>query len=154
MSITGVSMQDRADAQPSILASVTEIVSAQLANNAMSAAEVPAFIRSVHATLCELEGVAAGVPASRAAAPQPAVPIDQSVCPDHIVCLEDGKKLRMLKRYLMAQYGLTPEAYRAKWNLPRTYPMVAPAVSEQRRASAREAGLGKAAAAKGRRRSR
>ena len=142
-------MSDQAEAQTSILASVTEIVAAHLSNNAMPAAEVTAFIRSIHATLSELEGRA---PASTVSAEQqPAVPVDQSIQPEYIVCLEDGKKLRMLKRYLMAQYGLTPEAYRARWNLPRTYPMAAPAVSEQRRTSARVAGLGQAVAAKGRR---
>lgn len=147
-------MPDQGDAQASILASVTEIVSAHLSNNAMPAAEVTAFIRSVHATLSELEGRSPAAAGAGAPSPQPAVAIDQSVQPEYIVCLEDGKKLRMLKRYLMAQYGMTPDAYRAKWGLPRSYPMVAPAVSEQRRASAKVAGLGKAPTAKARRRGR
>lgn len=145
-------MPGDATTQPSILASMTEIVAAHLAHNAMPTAEVTAFIRSVHATLSELEGrtaaTADGPPL------QPAVPVDQSVHPEYIVCLEDGKKLRMLKRYLMAQYGLTPDAYRARWNLPGSYPMVAPAVSEQRRTSAKVVGLGKGSATKGRRRAR
>lgn len=147
-------MPDPGDAQTSILACVTEIVAAHLSNNAMPAAEVTAFIRSVHATLSELEGRAPAAAGTGAPVPQPAVPVDQSVQHEYLVCLEDGKKLRMLKRYLMAQYGLTPDAYRARWNLPRTYPMAAPAVSEQRRTSARVAGLGKAAPAKGRRRTK
>ncbi len=147
-------MPDRTDTQPSILASVTGIVSAHLANNVVPVGDVPAFIRSVHATLRELEGLGPVHPEPHGEALSPAVPVEQSVHAEYIVCLEDGKKLRMLKRYLMAQYGMTPEAYRAKWNLPRTYPMVAPAVSEQRRTSARETGLGKGEVAKSRRKPR
>lgn len=134
-------------AKPSVLASVTEIVAAHLANNPVAVADVPGFIRSVHATLSALEGHAPAddvAPGATATPRSPAVPIADSVQQDYIVCLEDGKRLRMLKRYLMAQFGMTPEDYRAKWNLPRDYPMAAPAVVEQRRQHARTAGLGRA----------
>lgn len=135
-----------------ILHGVIEIVSAHLANNSVAVSEVPAFIRNVHATLTELEGNSEIRPAS--ADPvmvavhdertlMPAVPIDQSVTNDYLICLEDGKHLRMLKRYLGRQFGLTPEQYRAKWGLPADYPMVAPAVTEQRRGDAINRGFGR-----------
>ena len=75
--------------------------------------------------------------------PQPAVPIEQSITPDHIVCLEDGRKLKMLKRYLRARYGMTPDVYRAKWNLPADYPMTAPNYAAKRSEFAKQIGLGK-----------
>ena len=144
---------------PSVLASVTEIVSAHLSNNAVSVADVPAFIRSVHATLTELELMAGGaaltsmfqlgdiqkgmIEVAPAADRRPAVPVEESIQPGYIVCLEDGKRLRMLKRYLMTHFKLTPEDYRARWNLPADYPMAAPEVVEQRRQHAKSAGLGR-----------
>ncbi|PXA93323.1 transcriptional regulator, partial [Nostoc sp. 3335mG] len=95
-------------------------------------------IRSVHDALNEL-----GSPPEPAAPPaEPAVPVRASVKPDYIVCLEDGRKLKMLKRHLMTHYNLTPEQYRAKWNLPADYPMVAPNYAEQRRTLAKKIGLG------------
>jgi predicted transcriptional regulator len=122
-----------------ILRLVTEIVAAYVSKNTVPADELPAFIKSVHATLggFALDG---GVAAPQRA---PAVPVKKSVTPDYIVCLEDGKKLKMLKRYLRARYGLTPEAYRAKWNLPGDYPMVAPSYAARRSAFAKQFGLGK-----------
>ena len=89
------------------------------------------------------------LPDAIAPARAPAVPIDQSITRDHIVCLEDGKPLRMLKRYLMSQYGMTPDDYRRKWGLPADYPMMAPAVSDQRREAAVRNGLGKSAGGRG-----
>lgn len=132
---------------PTILGSVTEIVSAHLIHQGVATAEVADFIRTVHATISELERankaemMAPGNGLGKDLIP--AVPVKDSVQHEHIVCLEDGRKLRVLKRYLMKHFGLTPEAYRAKWGLPADYPMAAPAVSEKRRADARKAGLGK-----------
>ena len=120
-----------------ILKQVTEIVAAYLSKNEVAAADLPALIKSVHDTLGGFGGADAGGPGKA-----PAVPIKKSVTPDFIICLEDGKKLKMLKRYLRARYGLTPDAYRAKWNLPSDYPMVAPNYAAQRSAMAKKIGLG------------
>src|SRR3569833_1962723 len=116
---------------------VTEIVAAYVSKNPVAAEDLPAVIKSVHATL---GGIGGGE-----AQPQrtPAVSVKKSVTPDYIICLEDGKKLKMLKRYLRAQYGLTPEAYRAKWNLPADYPMTAPNYAARRSEFAKQSGLGK-----------
>jgi predicted transcriptional regulator len=121
-----------------ILKLVTEIVSAYVSKNPVAAEDLPNVIKSVHATLGGFQGGEA-----TALARQPAVPVKKSVTPDYIVCLEDGKKLKMLKRYLRAQYGLTPEAYRAKWNLPADYPMTAPNYAARRSEFAKQSGLGK-----------
>jgi len=118
-----------------ILKLVTEIVAAYVSKNPVPAEELPAVIKSVHATL---GGFAGEVPSK-----PPAVPVKKSVTADYIVCLEDGKKLKMLKRYLRARYNLTPEAYRAKWNLPADYPMVAPNYAARRSEFAKQLGLGK-----------
>ncbi len=118
-----------------ILKLVTEIVAAYVSKNTVPAEELPAFIKSVHATL---GGFAGEVPTK-----PPAVPVKKSVTADYIVCLEDGKKLKMLKRYLRARYGLSPGAYRAKWNLPADYPMVAPNYAARRSEFAKQFGLGK-----------
>lgn len=134
------------DALIEAIGMTTDIVSAYLSNSAnpIQANEIPCLIGSVHSAI---SGLMAGVPVANAATtptePQkPAVPIKRSVTPDYIVCLEDGKKLKMLKRYLAATYKLTPEQYRAKWGLPDDYPMVAPAYSERRSELARAIGLG------------
>ena len=116
-----------------------DVVTAHLANNQMPAHEVPGFLRAIYATMQELEGGTVVTATPQA----PAVPADQSVFNDYIICLEDGKKLRMLKRYLMAQYGMTPADYRAKWGLPQDYPMAAPALSAQRQNTAKALGLGR-----------
>lgn len=126
-----------------ILRLATEIVAAYVSNNAMSANDLPGMIRTVHSTLAGLD---------QSAAPRendltPAVPVKKSVTADYIVCLEDGKKLKMLKRYLRSQYGLTPEEYRARWNLPHDYPMVAPNYAAQRSKLAKQIGLGRVAEA-------
>ena len=121
-----------------ILKQVTEIVAAYVSKNEVAAADLPALIKSVHDTLGGFSGETA-LPATK----PPAVPIKKSVTPDYIVCLEDGKKLKMLKRYLRTRYGLTPDAYRAKWNLPADYPMTAPNYAAQRSDFAKQIGLGK-----------
>lgn len=131
-------MRDDTRSEEDILKLVTEIVTAYVSRNAVAAEDLPNVIKSVHATLGSIQGAESGAP-TRA----PAVPVKKSVTPDYIVCLEDGKKLKMLKRYLRAQYGLTPEAYRAKWNLPADYPMTAPNYAAKRSDFAKQIGLGK-----------
>jgi predicted transcriptional regulator len=121
-----------------ILKQVTEIVAAYVSKNEVAAADLPGLIKSVHATLGGFTG-ARGAGAGKA----PAVPVKKSVTPDYIVCLEDGRKLKMLKRYLRARFGLTPDAYRAKWNLPADYPMTAPNYAARRSDFAKQIGLGK-----------
>ena len=116
------------------------IVAAYVSRNTVSAEAVPDIIRTVHQTL---EDITRGAPAVVEERPKPATPIGKSVQHDYIVCLEDGKKLKMLKRYLRTNFNMTPEEYRAKWNLPRDYPMVAPAYAEQRRGLAKQIGLGR-----------
>jgi predicted transcriptional regulator len=107
------------------------------------------MIKSVHSTLGGLGGSSQGeVQTSQ----KPAVPIKRSVNPDYIICLEDGKKLKMLKRYLRSNYTMTPEEYRAKWGLPADYPMVAPNYAAQRSEFAKKIGLGRTASSSGRRR--
>ncbi|MET0269160.1 MAG: MucR family transcriptional regulator [Sphingomonas sp.] len=115
-----------------------DIVSAYVTNHKVVTNEIPLLIRNVSHALSDLraKGQAPEAPS------KPAVPIRASVKPDHIVCLEDGKKLKTLKRHLMTHYQMTPEAYRAKWRLPADYPMVAPDYAEQRRALAKKIGLG------------
>jgi len=131
-------MRDDQRNDEEILKLVTEIVSAYVSKNPVAAEDLPNVIKSVHATLGGFQG-AEGVVLAR----PPAVPVKKSVTPDYIVCLEDGRKLKMLKRYLRAQYGLTPEAYRAKWNLPADYPMTAPNYAARRSEFAKQSGLGK-----------
>ena len=126
------------------LALTSDIVIAHLNHNRVEPAALPDLIRSTYAALTTL-GQAAATPAP--AAPVPAVPIRASVKPDHLVCLEDGRKLTMLKRYLRATYDMSPEDYRAKWGLPADYPMVAPSYSDRRRAIAADIGLGRTRAA-------
>ena len=113
--------EERPDA-PRTLAYASTVVAAYLSRNPLAASEVPGIIRSIHAALT---GLSSPTP-SDTAAPKPAVPIKKSVTPEYIVCLEDGKHLKMLKRYLRTRYGLTTDEYRTKWGLPADYPMVAP----------------------------
>ncbi len=122
-----------------ILGLTAQIVSAHVSKNRLDTDALPSLIQSVYQSLSTVGEVE---PAP--AAPQaPAVPIKKSVFPDYIVCLEDGKKLKMLKRHLMTSYGLTPDAYRAKWGLPRDYPMVAPSYAATRSGLAKKIGLGR-----------
>ncbi|PYD66277.1 MucR family transcriptional regulator [Komagataeibacter nataicola] len=124
-----------------VIKCVTEIVVSYVSKNTLPVEEVPAFINKVYDTL----EIAGGNKKDEPSVPAlvPAVPIKKSVFPDYIVCLEDGKKLKMLKRHLNTAYGMTPEEYRAKWGLPESYPMVAPAYSERRTKLAKEIGLGR-----------
>jgi len=120
-----------------LLALATEIVSAHVTNNTVPAEELPALIRQVYATLA---GIGQGpLDGER---PQPAVPVKKSVTPDYIVCLEDGRKLKMLKRHLKTAYNMTPEEYRDRWGLSADYPMVAPNYARQRSSLAKKIGLG------------
>ena len=123
-----------------LLMLTAEIVATHVANNRVGSAELPELISSVHRALGGL-GQASPEPAPEEA--KPAVSIRNSVKPDYIVCLEDGKKLTMLKRYLQTRYGLTPQQYRTKWKLPADYPMVAPDYAERRRTLAKQIGLGR-----------
>lgn len=116
-----------------------DIVSAYVSNNALPAAQLPALIASVDATVRGLGGEVK----AEAPVPVPAVNPKRSIFPDHIICLEDGKKFKSLKRHLATDYGLTPEQYREKWGLPADYPMVAPNYSEKRSALAKASGLGR-----------
>lgn len=121
-----------------LLPMVTEIVSAHLSNNTVTVSDIPRLINEVYAALNNL-GQAQSKPAERQ---EPAVALKKSVTADYIVCLEDGKKLKMLKRHLRTAYGLTPEQYREKWGLPPDYPMVAPNYAKKRSTLARQIGLG------------
>jgi len=121
-----------------LLALTSDIVASHLSNNSVPVSELPKLIEDVFGVLKSIDS---GADASQK--PQPAVSINKSVTPDHLVCLEDGKKLKMLKRYLMTQYGMTPQEYRERWNLPPDYPMVAPNYAKQRRELAKKIGLGR-----------
>lgn len=119
----------------------TDIVASYVGRNAVSPSGVPEVISQVYDALLRLDQ-----PAAVQAPPQkqkPAVPVSRSVQHDHIVCLEDGKQLKMLKRYLRSRFDMSPEEYRRKWSLPPDYPMVAPAYAERRSAFAKEIGLGR-----------
>jgi predicted transcriptional regulator len=129
------------DADRDIHSLVAEIVAAYVGNNLVAAAQLPELIRCVHAGLAGLGGDVEA-PAEPL---KPAVPIRRSVTPDYIVCLEDGKKLKMLKRHLSSTYDMTPAEYREKWGLPADYPMVAPNYSARRSEFARQIGLGRKA---------
>lgn len=136
-----------------LLALTAEIVSAYVGNNAVDTGAVPGVIAAVFAKLTELSTGEKPLPETLT----PAVPIKRSVTDDYIVCLEDGKKLKMLKRHLMTAYGMTPEEYRARWGLKPDYPMVAPTYAAKRQELAKKIGLGRkprapepAAAPKGR----
>ncbi|MGH7174905.1 MAG: MucR family transcriptional regulator [Minisyncoccia bacterium] len=118
----------------------SNIVCAYVSHNPLAISDLPATIRSVHGALGGLVGME---DASRAAGKNPAVPIKKSITPDYLICLEDGKKLKMLKRYLRSRYKLTPEQYRAKWGLPLSYPMVAANYAKVRSEFAKKIGLGR-----------
>jgi predicted transcriptional regulator len=121
-----------------LLALTTEIVAAHVSNNTVALGDLPQLINQVYQSLANI----GTVPVAPAARPQPAVNVKKSVMPEYIVCLEDGKKLKMLKRHLKTAYNMTPEAYRERWGLPPDYPMVAPNYARQRSRLAKEIGLG------------
>jgi len=132
--------RDVETSEAELLASSAEIVAAYVSRNTVGAAALPDLIRTVHGSLSGLSGARATAPREKQ---KPAVPISRSVQRDYIVCLEDGARLKMLKRYLRSRFDLSPEDYRRKWGLPPDYPMVAPAYAERRSDFARKIGLGK-----------
>ena len=131
-------MTESNDATEFLATLTADIVSAHVSNNSVSAGELPGLITSVFSSLAGL----GGAPAPVEEKPVPAVSIRSSIKPDYLVCLEDGKKLKMLKRHLMTHFDMTPDEYRTKWGLPADYPMVAPNYAEQRRTLAKQIGLG------------
>ncbi len=116
----------------------TDIVAAYVSNNKVATEELPALMADIYQSL---QDIAAG-DASLRATKDPAVPISKSITPDYVICLEDGKKLKMLKRYIRTHYQLSPEEYKRKWDLPADYPMVAPNYAKKRSAFAKKIGLG------------
>ena len=131
-------MADSNELNETLITLTADIVSAHVSNNSVAVNDLPQLIQNVHGALAVL-GAAAEVAPVR---PEPAVSIRSSIKPDYVVCLEDGKKLKMLKRHLMTHYQMTPDQYRQKWGLNPDYPMVAPNYAEQRRALAKKIGLG------------
>ncbi|MFC6198816.1 MucR family transcriptional regulator [Ponticaulis profundi] len=123
-----------------IMRMTTDIVSSFVANNPVPSDSLSELIVSVHKTVSSL---ASPEPAQTSERPKPAVPVSRSITDDHIVCLEDGKKLKMLKRYLRSHFGMTPDEYRKRWGLPADYPMVAPSYTKKRSDFAKQIGLGK-----------
>lgn len=132
-------MENKPTSAADLLNLTADIVAAHVANNSVAIGDLPTLIGSVHASLAGL-GVATEV---KAAEQEPAVSVRRSIKPEYIICLEDGKKMKMLKRHLMTRYQMTPADYRAKWNLPDDYPMVAPDYAEKRRTLAKKIGLGR-----------
>ena len=130
---------ERVSVNIDVIAHASTIVGAYLRNNHLAVSELPAMIRSVHTSL---SGLSSGAESTAEATQKPAVPVKRSITADYIICLEDGKRLKMLKRYLRTRYGLSVEQYRAKWGLPRDYPMVAPNYAARRSALAKSSGLG------------
>jgi predicted transcriptional regulator len=120
----------------------SEIVAAYVGHNALSASDLPRLIADVYAALKALGG---GAASSSAEPAKPAIAVRRSITPDHLVCLDDGKKFKSLKRHLMTHHGLTPQQYREKWGLPADYPMVAPNYSATRSSLAKSSGLGRKA---------
>jgi predicted transcriptional regulator len=131
---------DQTVASNDLLRMSVEIVSAYVSNNSIAATQVPDVINTVYGALNSINGQTVF---ESSESQKPAVSVRRSVNPDYIVCLEDGKKLKMLKRHLRAAYGMSPDEYRAKWGLPSDYPMVAPNYALQRSAFAKKIGLGR-----------
>src|SRR5436853_5384323 len=127
-------------AEDDLLKMTAEVVSAYVSNNTLATGQLGDVIQSVYNSLRLLEGQAAEPPSEPL---RPAVPVRKSVTPEFLICLEDGKKLKMLKRHLRSTYNLTPDEYRAKWGLAPEYPMVAPKYAEQRSEFAKKIGLGR-----------
>ena len=131
-------MAELQDGEDTLLTLTADIVAAHVSNNSVAVNDLPNLIQNVHAALSGISGTSAAAEPK----PEPKVSIRSSIKPDYIVCLEDGKKLKMLKRHLMTHYNLTPDQYRQKWGLAADYPMVAPNYAEQRRTLAKSIGLG------------
>jgi predicted transcriptional regulator len=128
------------DMHETLITLTADIVAAHVSNNSVAVSDIPGLIENVHRALNSLTP---GEVAEEPELPEPAVSIRASVKPDYIVCLEDGKKLKMLKRHLMTHYNMTPEEYRTRWSLPADYPMVAPNYAATRRELAKKIGLGR-----------
>ncbi len=131
-------MADTENSDDTLLTLTADIVAAHVSNNSVAVNDLPGLIQNVHGALVGIAGGGKTVEAR----PEPAVSVRSSIKPDYIVCLEDGKKLKMLKRHLMTHYNMTPDDYRRKWGLAADYPMVAPNYAEQRRTLAKSIGLG------------
>jgi predicted transcriptional regulator len=131
-------MADLENQEDTLLTLTADIVAAHVSNNSVAVNDLPNLIQNVHGALTGISGRAATAEPK----PEPKVSIRSSIKPDYIVCLEDGKKLKMLKRHLMTHYNMTPDQYRQKWGLSADYPMVAPNYAEQRRTLAKSIGLG------------
>ncbi|MHB8530441.1 MAG: Ros/MucR family transcriptional regulator [Caulobacteraceae bacterium] len=127
------------DEKVDLIEMTAEIVASYVENNTISTTDLPALIQSVHRAL---NSVSSGAEAVEAAPKEPAVPIRRSITPDYLVCLEDGRKFKSLKRHLRTKYNMSPEDYRAKWGLPKDYPMVAPSYAKARSDLAKQMGLG------------
>ncbi|MBV9200780.1 MAG: MucR family transcriptional regulator [Alphaproteobacteria bacterium] len=127
-------------AEEDLLRMTADVVAAYVSNNTLPTAQLAEVINAVYNSLRSLEGHSAEPQAEPL---KPAVPIRKSVTPDYLICLEDGKRLKMLKRHLRSTYNMTPDEYRAKWGLPTDYPMVAPSYAEQRSEFAKKIGLGR-----------
>jgi predicted transcriptional regulator len=132
------SAADENAAAENLITLTADIVAAHVSNNSMSPEQIPELIANVHQALAGL-----GKEQKEDARPEPAVSIRSSIKKDHIVCLEDGKRMKMLKRHLMTDHGMTPDEYRGRWGLPSDYPMVAPDYAEKRRELAKKIGLGR-----------
>lgn len=135
--------------QSEILRMTAQVVASYVGKNPVAADQLPELINSVHQSL---KSINSDTPEVEEEPQKPAVSIRKSIQPDYLVCLEDGKKLKMLKRHLRTTYGMTPEEYRAKWGLPPDYPMVAPNYAAQRSEFAKKIGLGRSARGAGRKR--
>ena len=127
------------DRQSDLLDLTAGIVSAYVGNHGVAAMDVPGLIRQVHGALAAVKTGAGGEPVAPA---EPAVPVKRSIAPDYLVCLEDGRRFKSLKRHLRTKFDMSPEQYRAKWNLPKDYPMVAPNYAQARSDLAKSMGLG------------
>src|SRR4029450_5310744 len=131
-------MADIDDTEDTLLTLTADIVAAHVSNNSVAVNDLPNLIQNVHSALSGISR-SSSAPEAR---PEPKVPVRSSIKPDYIVCLEDGKRLKMLKRHLMTHYNMTPDQYRQRWGLSPDYPMVAPNYAEQRRKLAKSIGLG------------
>ena len=139
--------QDAGKGTENLLQLATGIVSSYVSHNQVPMSDVPSILKNIHAVLA---GLVTGGPVDGLSSAKPAVPVKKSIGDDYIICLEDGKKLKMLKRYLRSNYNMSPEDYRAKWGLPPDYPMVAPAYARQRSDFAKKIGLGRVPSSTGR----
>ena len=131
-----------------LLRMTADVVAAYVSNNTLPTAQLAEVINTVYGSLKQLDGKGCE---PKSEPQKPAVPVRKSITPDYLVCLEDGKKLKMLKRHLRSTYAMTPDEYRAKWGLPPDYPMVAPNYAEQRSEFAKKIGLGRGAGRAGKR---